>query len=202
VPIRKSASLRVSVGAVALGLALAGCGGGSSKTAVTQPASVPAPQPAQPQGPTKADFIALADRECRHTNQRIKPIIVRLIKLDLSAQPLAFRLSGYRDAFHDLGVEYEDLVSALQQLDQPQRDHRLVTRTLRLLDAIPLHLDRVQASITNLDGLSLIRAEIKLNRTFVRLGGTADAYGFNVCGVIPGRHRRGNDGPLPLAKNV
>jgi hypothetical protein len=202
VPIRKSVSLRASVGVVALGLALAGCGGGSSKTPVTQPASVPAPRPAQPQGPTKADFIALADRECRHTNQRIKPIIVRLIKLDLSAQPLAFRLSGYRDAFHDLGVEYEDLVSALQQLDQPQRDHRLVTRTLRLLDAIPLHLDRVQASITNLDGLSLIRAEIKLNRTFVRLGGTADAYGFNVCGVIPGRHRRGNDGPLPLAKNV
>jgi hypothetical protein len=211
VPIRKSVSLRRRVPVLALGLALAGavpvaagCGGGGtgSPTPATQPTAAPAAQPSQPQGPTKAKFIALADRECRHTNARIKPIIARLIKLDLSAQPLAFRLSGYRDAFHDLGIEYEDLVSALQQLDQPQRDHRLVTRTLRLLDTIPLHLDRVQASISSLDGLSLIRAEIKLNQTFVRLGGTADAYGFNVCGVIPGRHRRSHNGPLPLAKNV
>jgi hypothetical protein len=200
-------SKRSSAIALALaGLVATGCGssggGTPSPAPTTQPVTTAAAQAPSAKGTTKADFIALADRSCRHTNRRLKPIISRLVKLDQSAQPLAFRLSGYRDGFHDLGVEYEDLVSELQQLDQPQRDHRLVTRTLRLLDAIPLHLDRLQAAITSLDGDSFIRAEIKLNQTFVRLGGTADAYGFNVCGVIPGRHRRGKDGPLPIAKNV
>jgi hypothetical protein len=92
-------------------------------------------------------------------------------------------------------------VSQLQQLQAPPRDHRLVTRTLRLLDTIPLHLDRLQAAITDLDAISLIRGEIALNRTFIHLGGTADSYGFRVCGVVPGRHPR-SQGPLPTAKNV
>jgi hypothetical protein len=160
-------------------------------------------QAAAPAPPSKDEFIAAADKACRHTNRRLKPVIERLVRLDLSTQPLAFRLSGYRDAFHDLGVEYEDLIGELQQFPPPARDHRMLTRTLRLIDAIPLHLDRLQASITDLDVVLLIRAEIKLNQTFVRLGGTADAYGFRVCGVVPGRHPRGGDkGPLPLAKRV
>jgi hypothetical protein len=192
----------VAAALAATAFAAAGCGGGGAQAPATEAVATTVAQPSQPPAATKADFIAVADRRCRHTNQRLEPIVNRLIKLDQSTQPLAFRLSGYRDGFHDLGVEYEDLVSELQQLDQPRRDHRLVTRTLRLLDAIPLHLDRLQAAITSLDGTSFIRAEIKLNQTFVRLGGTADAYGFNVCGVIPGRHRRGKDGPLPIAKNV
>jgi hypothetical protein len=204
-PATVTRSRTVAAALAAAALVAVGCGssGGSRPQApATQAVATTVAQPSQPPATTKADFVALADRRCRHTNQRLKPIINRLVKLDQSTQPLAFRLSGYRDGFHDLGVEYEDLVSELQQLDQPRRDHRLVTRTLRLLDAIPLHLDRLQAAITSLDGESFIRAEIKLNQTFVRLGGTADAYGFNVCGVIPGRHRRGNDGPLPIAKNV
>ncbi|MFL5842838.1 MAG: hypothetical protein ACJ77Z_20515 [Thermoleophilaceae bacterium] len=200
---RRSSALAVALAGTALAVAACGSGSGArSQARRVQPVATTAAQPAQAEGVTKADFIALADRTCRHTNKRLKPIISRLVRLDQSTQPLAFRLSGYRDGFHDLGVEYEDLVSELQQLDQPRRDHRMVTRTLRLLDAIPLHLDRLQASISSLDAESFIRAEIKLNQTFVRLGGTADAYGFNVCGVIPGRHRRGNDGPLPIAKNV
>jgi hypothetical protein len=183
---------------------LAGCG--SSKPAatvtVTQPTATTATQaPQAAAGPTKASFIHQADKECAHTNRRLKPVISRIVRLDLSTQPLAFRLAGYRDAFHDLGIEYEDLLSELRQLEAPHRDHRLVTRTMRLLDAIPLHLDRLQSSITNLDAVSFVRAEIKLNQTFIRLGGTADSYGFRVCGVVPGRHRKGS-GPLPTAKNV
>jgi hypothetical protein len=201
--VRRSSALAVALAGTALAVAACGSGSGArSQARRVQPVATTGAQPAQAEGVTKTDFIALADRTCRHTNKRLKPIISRLVRLDQSTQPLAFRLSGYRDGFHDLGVEYEDLVSELQQLDQPRRDHRMVTRTLRLLDAIPLHLDRLQASISSLDAESFIRAEIKLNQTFVRLGGTADAYGFNVCGVIPGRHRRGNDGPLPIAKNV
>jgi hypothetical protein len=183
-------------------VALAGCGSSSNtaSTPVTQPAATTT-QVAQPTQPKKSDYIRLADKACKHTNRRLKPIFMRLIRLDLSTQPIQFRLAGYRDAFHDLGIEYEDLYSELQQLEVPNRDHRLVTRAYRLFDQIPLHLDRMQAAITNLDALSLIRTEIKLNKTFVRLGGAADSYGFRVCGVIPGRHRRG-EGPLPTAKNV
>jgi hypothetical protein len=159
-------------------------------------------QPAEPAPPSKDEFVSAADKRCRHTNRRLKPIIERVVRLDLSTQPLAFRLSGYRDAFHDLGVEYQDLIGELEQIAPPARDHRMLTRVFRLIDAIPLHLDRLQASITDLDVVLLIRSEIQLNRTFVRLGGTADAYGFRVCGVVPGRHPRGNDGPLPLARRV
>jgi hypothetical protein len=198
---------RRGAGALAAAAILAaGCG----STSRPSPSSAPATsavsttaQPAEPAPPSKDEFIAAADKACRHTNRRLKPVIERLVRLDLSTQPLAFRLSGYRDAFHDLGVEYEDLISELQQLPPPPRDHRMLTRMFRLIDAIPLHLDRLQASITDLDIVLLIRAEIKLNQTFVRLGGTADAYGFRVCGVVPGRHPRGGDkGPLPLAKPV
>jgi hypothetical protein len=183
-------------------LAFAGCG------AKSEPAAAPAPQatvttvPAAPSLPSKEAFIQSADRRCRHTNGRLKPIVERIIRLDLSTQPIAYRLSGYRDAFHDLGIEFEDLVAELQQLEVPRRDHRLVTRMMRLMDVIPLHLDRVQAAITDLDVVSLFRTEVKLNQTFVRLGGTADSYGFGVCGVVPGRHPHGDEGPFPGAKNV
>jgi hypothetical protein len=193
----------LAVLSVAYAVLAAGCGGGGavSTPAAPVPAATTATAVAH-HGPSKATFIASADRRCRVTNRRLKPIIERIVRLDLSTQPVLYRLSGYRDAFHDLGIEYEDLVSELQQLEPPAREHRLVTRTLRLLDSIPLHLDRLQASITSLDVLSFLRAELKLNKAFVRLGGTADSYGFKVCGVVPGRHPRGNDGPLPLAKQV
>jgi hypothetical protein len=195
-------------GAAALAAAAilaAGCGSTSNSRPSSAPATSPVSttaQPAEPAPPSKDEFIAAADNACRHTNRRLKPVIERLVRLDLSTQPIAFRLSGYRDAFHDLGVDYEDLLSELQQIAPPARDHRMLTRMFRLLDSIPLHLDRLQASINDLDIVLLIRSEIKLNQTFVRLGGTADAYGFRVCGVVPGRHPRGDKGPLPLAKPV
>ena len=183
--------------------ALAGCGSGGNGTtgAPARPAATTTTVAAKPPRVKKADFVHEADKACARANRRLKPIFQRIVRLDLSTQPLAFRLAGYRDAFHDLGIEYEDMLSALQQLEVPSRDHRLVTRAFRLLDDIPLLLDRLQSSITNLDLVSFIRAEIKLNHTVVRLGGTADAYGFRVCGVIPGRHRRGQ-GPLPTARNA
>jgi hypothetical protein len=189
--------------AILAAAALAGCGSKAQPAATTpapQATTAATTQVSETPRVKKADFIHEADKACAHTNRRLKPIIQRIVRLDLSTQPLGFRLAGYRDAFHDLGVEYEDMYSDLQQLEVPNRDHRLVTRTYRLLDSIPLHLDRLQSSISNLDVVSFIHAEIKLNQTFIRLGGTADSYGFRVCGVVPGRHRRGQK-PLPIAKN-
>src|SRR4051794_16183205 len=86
---------RTLAGALAAAALVAvGCGssgGGGARAPATPAVATTVAQPSQPPATTKADFIALADRACRHTNQRLKPIISRLVKLDQSTQPLAFR---------------------------------------------------------------------------------------------------------------
>jgi hypothetical protein len=184
-------------------LLAAGCGS-SAFTTTTSPPATTAAATAAPKtvaaAPAKHDFIALADRVCHRTNHRLKPIVKRIVRIAESGQPLAFELSGFRDAYHRIGLVYEDMVGDLQQLQPPPSGRRVVARMIRMLDTIPLYLDRLQAAIDELDAVSFIRAVVKLNHTVVRVGGIASGYGFHVCGVVPTRRSHSGDGPFPAKK--
>jgi hypothetical protein len=186
---------------IALGALLSACGSGGAVKTVTvqQQAAQHANTVARPtRDQQKADFIAQADRFCDEAYSEMSPIADRWDRIDRSSLPFYSRLPRYRAVFRDLGSAYEDLVGNLEGLHRPTGDAGRIGRFIRMLDSIPLQLDRLSASTYSLDVGLMGRAERHIYHTRIQAAGLADGYGFKVCA----RSRPGNVKPQAANPDV
>jgi hypothetical protein len=151
---------------LALALFPSGCGGGTK-------------------GPSKADYIARADRICLTTKTQITPLVRQLASAasgSVSAAQ-ARRLAGVVSRLHTMGAGY---LASLQRLDQPSGDRAQIQRFLKasreVVDALGRATSELRAG--NVTGaLALLQAGAP---TAEGANAAAQAYGFEQCvSVLP-----------------
>lgn len=149
-----------------LALVASGCGGGTK-------------------GPSKADYIARADRICLTTKTQTAPLVRQLADAASGSVSAARarRLAGVLGQLHTMGAGY---VASLQRLDQPSGDRAEIQRFLaasrEVVDALGQATSELRAG--NVTGaLALLQAGTP---TAERANAAAQAYGFKQCvSVLP-----------------
>ncbi len=155
-------------------IAIAGCGGGSSKS-TTQVETHREVQPL-----TKAAFISLGDVICRNHDSRTKDLESQTIELGhLDSNAKARQVAGLlRQQADNLAAEAREL----QGLESPPAD---VGRVGSILGRVRANVDLLREWARAYEGhdAAQIRAlQLRIAEATTSLRSAARAYGFEVCG--------------------
>ncbi len=147
-------------------LLLAGCGGGGGGA-----------------GPSKAAYIARADRICATARMQGGPLVSQLTAAaagSLSAGSAA-KLAGVVEQLH--GIEARALTQ-LRGLSQPSGDHDAIERFLAPSGQVVDAMANAQAALSRGDVTSALGLLQQTQATAQQAKAAADSYGFKQCGLV------------------
>ncbi len=145
----------------AVGVVLAGCGGGSS-------------------GPTKADYIARADKICRQARSAALPLVKQVTAGGFSLSPSeAKKLAGVASQLHTVEARY---LAQLQALEQPSADKKAIAAFLTPAASVVKAIDSAAAALQRGDLVTTLGLLNEAQSAGSEAKTAADAYGFKDCG--------------------
>src|SRR4051812_152729 len=159
--------------ALLVGLAIAGCGGGSSETTTRSET-----QGAEPV--TKPDYVAFADVICRNHDSRTADLENQTIELGrLNSERSAHQVA---DILRQESDNLSDEARELQARPPPPADVDTVRSVLSLLRAKAGAIEDWANAYDELDTLKIRTTQARIGAATAKLRGAAGAYGFEVCG--------------------
>lgn len=170
---------RSTIVPIAVCLLFAGCGGDDGAEDRANPSDRPTTT-AAPSGPapTRAEYIARADKLCKRTNARAKPVVRRLLRAkpdeELSLYPIA-------DDYRELEQLYRGLVDDLLAIQAPPQRGAILDEYKRVLRRRALLASNMAAAAEE-DHLSRYMAFFaKIVPIGVLSERLAKRYGFKEC---------------------
>jgi hypothetical protein len=196
---------RAVVTVAALAVVLSSCGGSddggsSGKTDAAAPApTTPAPPAAVGgggggggSGPTKARYIAQADRICRAARAKLIPVQAKIVAASKGSDPaVVFR--RYAALTGRAASVYSGALGQIQALDAPPADQAQVDRLEMLIAQIVDIMRQNSAAAAAQDTARLKSLNVEASGVASAYRSAAKAYGFRDCGRTVGAlERRGN----------
>ena len=151
--------------------ALAGCGGGGNGATSTSG------------GPTRAHYVAAANRICATTKRQTVPLIAQVKKGGIAAV-----LSGDAAKLAPPVTRLRDVAAAnlakLRALPQPVADHAAIERFLRPLAGVVADIGAAARDLAKGEGLNAYALIQQARPLAARVTGAARAYGAAQCGAV------------------
>lgn len=149
---------RASILLVALGVLLAGCGGGSEQ-------------------PSKAEFIEQWDSICHTYNDRQETILE-----DLPAEPSVENLPQFADVLRELAPVVREGIAELRKVQPPEADQAVIDAILADVEESADRLDDAADAAESGDLEAVVAAAQSLADSNQRVEQAAADYGFQECG--------------------
>jgi hypothetical protein len=167
---RRVSTLALAAVALAACLALAACGGSSSKKATTPPA---------PTGLTKAQYIAQADPICAAAKRRAptKRILALIGQFPTPTKEIARLL-------RKTAVIVKEVTAQLNALQPPSADRAAIARWIAQGAAIGPLLTKAAGQVSRGDLVAAIGSQQDINAATVEPTTFAKSYGLRDCATI------------------
>jgi hypothetical protein len=162
---------------------LAGCGGGSSTTTASVPASSGDGSPA----PTKSEYIARANSVCKAARPQTGALIAQVEGATASAikAPSAAGVSALVALVGKLHTSASSTVSQLQALKQPAGAQAGIDRFLTPLSRAVTSLGQATTALSAGQAKQALGVLLQLQAAAPQLAAAAQAYGLSECeGVL------------------
>ena len=132
-------------------------------------------------GPTKADYIARADKICRAAHKSAVPLIAQLTSAGTSLNPAAARkLAAVADRLHSIQAGY---LAQLRALEQPSGDKKTIEAFLTPAGQVVGGIGNAAGSLSRGDVTTTLGLLAQAQGAGAEAKNAADAYGFKECGA-------------------
>jgi hypothetical protein len=154
---------RAAAGVLVAVLMLGACGGGNA--------------------PSKADYIASADRICDAARADAAPLLQRLSRTDptsLGGQR-ARRLAATTEQLHEIGT---GMLADLRALERPTQDRKALDDFMGATTELVKTIGDAADALAEANAAAALSSLGALGATSMQVSASADAYGFKRCGQV------------------